>query len=107
MDNRDPKPSDKIIHQPLNRQTVIDLARALATISENSNKKLVSKERDTETQTAEIFLASTLRAHASEFIGSWLACKDEYEPLMNGVAGLLRRCTGINDHIAAQLKGNE
>ena len=92
------------IHPSLNRQTVIELARALATIAENSNKKLVSKERDTETQTAEIFLSATLRAHASEFIGSWLACKDEYEPLMNGVAGLLRRSNGINAHIEARLK---
>ncbi len=55
----------------------------------------------TPTSAAEIkgcaeFLGNTLVAHASEFIGCWMAVRNEYEPMLGLLSRVSQRIAGIN-----------
>lgn len=64
---------------------------ALKRLAELSQSKLVTKNSDAEKQGLQEFLRNGLVAHASELLGSWVVCNQEYVPLLHGVGGLLRR----------------
>jgi hypothetical protein len=94
---------NKNIVLPLSRQTVIEAAQALHRLSAPQSK-LFTKENENQKSTDEAFLNTVLRQHASEFFGAWFAANDEYQPLVNGLAAVLRRSAGINGAIAAQFQ---
>lgn len=58
------------------------------------SSELPTDERTAEARGLDLFLGAELLKYANELIGGWFVLRNEYQPLIVGVAGILRRTLG-------------
>lgn len=56
--------------------------------------------RDAEIEVLVEHLAGVFLAHASEFLGAWLALQTEFSPLVRALAPIVKRCVAMPDSAA-------
>jgi hypothetical protein len=80
---------------PLSPEIANQIGGAIQRLSQLSESKIVTQESDAEKAGLTNFLQRVVVEHADELIASWYAVRMEYEPLVNGFAGLMARASGI------------
>jgi hypothetical protein len=81
---------------PLDRHSIADLRNALIQLRTLQASALVTPTSDAQKVGLTQHLANAMLEHCEEFLGCWFAAKEEYEPLIQGFAGLLRRAGAVN-----------
>ena len=86
------------MNTPLDRSLAEQMASALYTINNITQNPNYVKQPDDEIKlkALKLFLSNSFVDHASEFLGSWMAVANEYEPLVHSFAALQRRAAGLN-----------
>lgn len=90
---------------PLSIETATQIAGAIARLQEIGHSTIIDPKSEAEQKGLQQFLANTLPQHSNELIACWFAVKTEYEPLIQGVQGLLRRATAAQPKQPEQPKG--
>lgn len=90
--------SKNIMNKPLTRELAGQMIAALHTINNIENNPDRDKQPTDEVAVADakLFLEKNFVEHASEFLGSWIAVANEYEPMVASFAALQRRASAIN-----------
>lgn len=76
---------------PLTLQKSLEMAGAVQELAKLSESKIITPEAEARKKGLEAFLRDASYEHASELVACHLAVATEYEPLIKGIAGLLRR----------------
>lgn len=77
----------------LTQQDAIEIAGAVARLDEIKNLSALSQTKQIEAEACGLveFLSKKFIDNAGEFLGCWFAVRLEYEPLIRGLAPVLRR----------------
>lgn len=78
----------------LDFQQAEELAGALHRLQELRSKSVIEKgdKDDTEITALVEYIGPRLLEYADEFLGCWFAAKNEYAPLVQALAPVVRRC---------------
>lgn len=83
--------------EPLHPGRAQQISVALARHRELTGGKLIVNPRDeAEIRGLEKFFQEVMVQHGSEFMGCWIAIRQEYEPMVQVAARFLERITAIN-----------
>lgn len=85
-------------HIPINREQITQLSEAYARFVFLRNATIKQPKDDAELRGLTEFMAQFFIDHASEFIGSWYAVRNEYEPLIGLITQIARRAHGLMKH---------
>lgn len=96
------QPTSMLRPQPLTVQQISAMQAALKKLAELGESKIITKNTTAEREGLTDFLRNQLMEHASELLGSWVVCNQEYAPLLNGIHGVLRRVGYIQAEQAQQ-----
>lgn len=88
--------------EPLSMEEAQKIGGAMHRLSELAQTKILSPQLDAERVGTIQYLQRVLVEYCDEFLASWFAVRTEYEPLIQGFAGLLSRATGIIQKSQAQ-----
>jgi hypothetical protein len=91
-------------HIPITRQEIQQLGENYARFVYLQNATIKQPKDDAEIAGLVSYLGRFFIDHASEFIGSWFAVRNEYEPLIGLVAAITRRASGLIAHQDAMAK---
>lgn len=86
------------LNQPLDKSLAEQMITALHSINniQHNPDRVPQPEDESQLSSLRSFLADNFVLHASEFLGSWIAVANEYEPLVSAFAALQRRASGLN-----------
>lgn len=91
----------------LTKEEAIQIGGAIHRLEQISATKITTPQDEAERVGYQEFLGRILTEHANEFLACWIAVHDEYEPLIQGLAGLLQRSTGLIQLRAVQSQPQE
>jgi len=89
---------------PLTRQTVVEMYRTLAKIEETNTSPIERSGKAAEIEVLQNYLTTLFLQHGNEFIATWLAATDEYQPLVTGLSAIFRRAEAHNKPAPEQVK---
>jgi hypothetical protein len=76
---------------PLTPEKVQQISAALSRFREIGSLIVIDPRSEAELTGLKNFFANVLLEHGSEFVGSWIAAKYEYEPLLTAVSHVAGR----------------
>lgn len=81
--------------KPLSRQQIKQMSEAYGRLLDIREATIKSPTHEAEAKGLVEFLSTEFLSHAAEFIGVWVAIRDEYEPLVNLAVRLTERVVAI------------
>lgn len=88
--------------QPLKLSVAVQMSAAIEELNQLSAEKIITPEKEARQKGLQQFLNDSLAQHADHLLATFIACVTEYEPLLKGIAGVLRRANGMNAELAAR-----
>jgi hypothetical protein len=79
----------------LTRKFADEIMHAIEELDALNRKRIVEKDDDKKKASLTTFITSGMFSHAPELMGTWVAMKAEYEPLILGFAGVLARASNV------------
>jgi hypothetical protein len=80
---------------PMTRKQADEIMKVLRELDALNGKKIVEKDDDAKRATLTTFITQAMFANAPELMGTWVAMKAEYEPLILGFSGMMARVNNI------------
>lgn len=84
-------------NEQLTKESVAVIVKAMRRLQQLAGSKILTRDGDAEKQAAMQLVNRAMVAHAPEFLGTWQVMNNEYTPLVQGMAGLLKRAVHINE----------
>lgn len=72
-----------------------EIAGAIQRLNELGDSTIINPATEAEVKGLRNYLANTLPQYANELLGCWFVMHNEYEPLIQGFAGLFGRATAL------------